>query len=364
MHRLMPLRALLVVIVALLAGACGGESVDAPSTTPSETTTSTSMDLVLPEEPITLTLLTHDSFLVSEGILDTFTLETGIRVELLQGGDAGAVVNQAILTKDNPLADVLFGVDNNLLGRALNAGIFDPYTSSVAPLPAELLADGVTPIDFGDVCLNYRIESLEARGLEPPATLDDLLSPEYAGTLVVENPLTSSPGLAFLLATIDIYGEPGWQEYWRQLLANDVVVTAGWEDAYYGPFATGERPLVVSYASSPPVEVIFADPPTTTAPTGVVTAGCYRQVEYAGVLAGTEHPAEARRLVDFMLTPLFQEDIPLNMFVFPANPAAQLPAEFLEYTRLPESPSLLDPARIEANRERWLAEWDSLFTAS
>ncbi|MBT8201522.1 MAG: thiamine ABC transporter substrate-binding protein [Acidimicrobiia bacterium] len=313
--------------------------------------------------PVTLTLLTHDSFLVSEGILDTFKLETGIEVEVLQAGDAGAVVNQAILTRDNPLADVLYGVDNTFLRRARDAGMFDPYTSDAAPLRPELFADGVTPIDFGDVCLNYRIKALEERGLEPPSSLDDLLRPEYAGTLVVQNPLTSSPGLAFLLATIDTFGEDGWQDYWRGLFDNDVSVTSGWDEAYNGPFATGERPIVVSYASSPPAEVLFAETPTTTAPTGVVTAGCYRQIEYAGVLAGTEHPSEARQLIDFMVSRIFQEDIPLNMFVFPANAEAELPAAFLEYTQLPDSPSMIPPDTVEANREVWLEAWNELFAA-
>ncbi len=361
---------IVVATTALVVTGCGNGSADPSATTNGEGSPSVSMSTsTVPIEegtstdPVSLTMLTHDSFLVSEGILDTFKLETGIEVEVLQAGDAGAVVNQAILTADNPLADVLYGVDNTFLSRARDAGIFDPYTSDAAPLRSELLADGVTPIDFGDVCLNYRITALEERGLEPPANLDDLLLPEYAGTLVVQNPLTSSPGLAFLLATIDTYGEEGWQDYWRGLFDNDVAVTSGWDEAYNGPFATGERPIVVSYASSPPAEVLFSETPTTTAPTGVVTAGCYRQIEYAGVLAGTDHPREARQLIDFMVSRIFQEDIPLNMFVFPANVEAELPAAFVEYTQLPESPSIMSPDEVEANREAWLEAWNELFVA-
>jgi len=357
-----PLLILGLLIVLLAVGCRGGDVTPSTADRPPEESSST-VSVVEPSGPVTLTLITHDSFFVSEGILDTFTLDTGIDVELLQAGDAGAMVNQAILTKDNPLADVLFGVDNTFLSRATEAGIFEPYLSPAAALPLDLIPEGevVTPIDFGDVCLNYRIDAMG--DLAPPATLDDLIDSQYRSKLVVENPTTSSPGLAFLLATIDAYGEPGWQDFWRELFDNDVEVTAGWEEAYYGPFATGERPLVVSYASSPPAEVIFAEPPTTEAITGVVTSGCYRQIEYAGVLNGTEHPQEARRLIDFMLSPIFQEDIPLNMFVFPANPDAELPPEFLDYTEVPDDPSSLDPAVVEDNRERWLAEWDNLFTS-
>ncbi len=367
-----PLAALSIAtfcIATLVIAGCQSQSVDESATTVSAADPASTTTVPLnatADDPVTLSLLTHDSFLVSEGILDTFRLETGVDVEVLQAGDAGAMVNQAILTKDNPLADVLFGVDNTFLGRATDAGIFDPYRSDAAPLRSDLLSglpSDVTPIDFGDVCLNYRIEALELLGLEPPTGLDDLLLPEYAGTLVVQNPLTSSPGLAFLLATIDVYGEEGWQNYWRGLFDNDVAVASGWEEAYNGTFSTGERPIVVSYASSPPAEVLFADPPTTIAPTAVVTEGCYRQVEYAGVLAGTDHPVEARLLVDFMMSKIFQEDIPLNMFVFPASAEAELPSAFIEYTRVPDNPSLMPPDRVEANRERWLRAWDELFTA-
>ena len=370
MHRPRPLlnpasaRLLLSVLMLTVLAACRTGEVGAePSTTNSSPEPSSTVSVVEPTGPITLTLITHDSFFVSEGILETFTLGTGIDVELLQAGDAGAMLSQVILTKDNPLADVMYGVDNTFLSRAANAEIFDPYLSTAVVLPTDLIpADQqVTPIAFGDVCLNYRTDALGE--LAPPASLDDLIKPEYNGTLVVQNPTISSPGLAFLLSTIDAYGEDGWQEYWRQLFENGVEVTAGWEESYNGPFATGERPLVVSYASSPPAEVIFADPPVTEAPTGVVTDGCYRQIEYAGVLAGTNYPTEARQLVDFMLSTVFQEDIPLNMFVFPANPEAELPPEFVEYTELPEQPNALDPQLVEANRERWLREWDNLFTS-
>ena len=310
-------------------------------------------------------LLTHDSFLVSEGLLEAFTEETGITVTVLRSGDAGTMVNQAILTKDNPIADVLYGIDNTFLSRAMSEGLFVPYSAAgIEAVPAGLRVedDPVTPIDFADVCINTDIAGLDGIGVAPPTSLRDLTDPAYRGLFVVQDPSTSSPGLAFLLATIDTFGEEGdytWQRYWADLVSNDVLITRGWEQAYNLEFSggsgTGTRPLVVSYASSPPVQVFFGE--LDEAPTGVVTAGCFRQVEYAGVLAGSGNEDAARQLVDFLLSVRFQEDIPLNMFVFPANQDAGLPDVFVEHTTLPSDPVTMSSDRIDANRERWIDEW-------
>ena len=309
----------------------------------------------------TVTLLTHDSFSLSPETLEAFTQDTGIVVEQLAAGDAGALVSQACLTVGSPLGDVLFGIDNTFLQRGLDCGIFEPYASPMlADVPDRFEIDPqqrVTPIDFGDVCLNYWIDSFDGTP-PPPASLDDLIDPAYADMLVVQSPETSSPGLAFLLATIARYGD-GWEDYWAALRDNGVSVTAGWEDAYYGEFTAGggDRPIVVSYASSPPAEVIFADPPVDQPPTGVVTESCYRQIEFAGVLAGADNPRGAEALIDFMLTATFQEDVPLNMFVFPVAESAALPEAFAEHAQIAEDPFILDPAEVEAGRDAWTDRW-------
>jgi thiamine transport system substrate-binding protein len=321
------------------------------------------------DETVTLRLLTHDSFVVSDDLLAAFTEDTGIEVELLQGGDAGTVVNQAILTKGNPQADVLFGVDSTFLTRALAEDLFVPYESDDLDEvdPAFLLdpEHRVTPVDYGDVCLNYDKAWFADAGVPVPTALEDLTDPAYRDLLVVENPATSSPGLAFLLATIDAFGEDGWQQWWSELRANGVEVTGGWEDAYYGSFSggtssEGTRPLVVSYASSPPAEVVFADPPITEAPTGVVTAGCYRQIEAAGILAGTDHEEEAGQLIDFLLSEAFQAEVPLSMFVYPVRQGTPLPPEFVAHAVAPEEVSELAPADIDAHREEWIDTWTDL----
>ena len=334
----------LVAAFAITAVACGG---DDPSPDSSDSLATS------------VTLITHDSFAIPTEVLDEFTTETGIEVELLSAGDTGQLVAEAILTAGSPLGDVLFGIDNTFLQRGLDADIFEPYESPrLADVPAEFQLDDrhrVTPIDYGDVCLNYWIEALPG---EAPTSLDDLLDPVYADQLVVQSPETSSPGLAFLLATIAEYGD-GWEEYWEGLRANGVAVTAGWEEAYYGEFVAGggSRSIVVSYASSPPAEVIFAAEPIDTPPTGVVRASCYRQIEFAGVLAGTDAPVAARMLIDFMLDPKFQNEVPLSMFVFPVSTAATLPPEFVDHVELADDPHILDPVEVEANRDRWTDRW-------
>lgn len=367
-----PNRAVLMTGLALglamaLAACSDSEPADtAASSAPTEPPVTTA-----PADPVTVTLLTHDSFALSEGTLASFTDATGIEIELLQAGDAGTVVNQAILTKDNPTADLLYGIDNTFLSRALDEDLFVAYEAAgLADVPDELELDPehrVTPISFGDVCLNYDKAAFAASGLPVPGSLRELTDAQYAGLLVVEDPATSSPGLAFLAATVSTFpegSEYSWQMFWSDLAANDVRIDSDWETAYYGSFSgsagDGDRPIVVSYASSPPAEVLFSDPPVDDAPTGVITDGCFRQIEFAGILAGTDHEDEAAQVIDFMLGLEFQQDVPLNMFVFPASTAAQLPPVFLEHTELPDEPVIGDAAAIEANREDWIDTWTDL----
>lgn len=342
--------------LVLLAGACGNDDDGADS--------GDDGDAGAPQEDVTITLLTHDSFAVSEGTLEAFTEETGIEVEVLMAGDAGTVVNESILTKDEPLGDVLYGIDNTFLTRAFEEDLFVSYESPELDVVRDDVESDdehrVTPIDLGDVCVNYDKAAFEGSELAVPQTLEDLADPAYEGLLVVENPASSSPGLAFLLATIGAFGEDGWQDYWAQLRANDVEVADDWENAYNGLFSgasDGDRPLVVSYASSPPAEVFFAEEELDEAPTGVVLDSCFRQIEYAGILDGTEHEEAAQELVDFLLSERFQEDIPLNMFVFPVRGDAELPEVFVEHTELPEDPIELSPEEIGAERDRWIDEW-------
>jgi thiamine transport system substrate-binding protein len=319
----------------------------------------------------TVTLMTHDSFYLPDGAIESFETANGVDVRLLPAGDAGSMVNQAILTADRPLADVLFGVDNTFLSRALAADIFEPYQSPLLEMvPTALQLDAefrVTPIDFGDVCLNIdRVAFGEDR--PAPDSLEDLVDPELAGALVVQNPATSSPGLAFLLATIAYFGEDpdtGWQAFWADLRDNDVMVTAGWEEAYNGEFSAGagvgDRPIVVSYASSPAAAVLYGpDPDADQSPTATVDAGCFRQIEFAGILRGSEEPELAAALVDHLLSAEVQAELPLAMFVYPARSDVALPDAFDQHALVPTSPLSLDPEIIDAGREEWIREWTDI----
>lgn len=342
-----------VLALVLLATACGGDDDSASGG----------------DDRVTVRLLTHDSFVLSDDVLTDFTERTGIEVELLQGGDAGTILNQAILSKGNPQADVLFGIDSTLLTRGLREDLFVPYESpALAHVDPAFLLDPehrVTPIDYGDVCLNYDKAWFEEAGIPVPTALEQLVEPQYRDLLVVEDAATSSPGLAFLLATIAHFGQDGWQAWWTALRANGVEVADSWESAYNAEFSgggasQGERPLVVSYASSPPVEVVYADPPVTEPPTGVIEAGCYRQVEGAGILRGTRHEREARQVVDFLLSEEVQADVPLSMFVFPVRTGVELPEVFVAHAARPAQPLTLPPEEIDAHREAWIDEWTDL----
>ncbi|MFF3401155.1 thiamine ABC transporter substrate binding subunit [Streptomyces sp. NPDC002659] len=321
----------------------------------------------------TVTLVSHDSFVASPAVLKQFTKETGYTVKVLQSGDAGAALNKEILTKGSPQGDVFFGVDNTLLSRALDNDLFTPYEAKgLGQVPDEVQLDKdkhrVTPVDTGDICVNYDKKYFADKKLAPPQSFDDLIKPEYKNLLVTENAATSSPGLGFLLGSIGKYGEDGWQDYWKKLKSNGVKVVDGWEQAYNNEFsgsaggkkAKADRPLVVSYASSPPAEVVFAKPQPTEAPTGVATGTCFRQTEFAGLLSGAKNEEGGKALLDFLISKQFQEDMPLNMFVYPVVKGAKLPEAFTKFGAVVDKPETVAPDKIAKNREQWVQSWSSL----
>ena len=320
-------------------------------------------------EPNSIRLVTYSSF-PAEGAgvndaLAAFSERTGIDVTILNAGDAGTMVTKAVLASGSPEGDVMWGVDNTLLSRATAADVFDGYLPKASVgFDDELLALGdgiVVPVDFGDVCVNYDRAWFDAADLTPPTHREQLADAQYAGLLTVQNPGSSSPGLAFMLATIARFGD-GWTDYWSALVEHDVLVVDDWEQAYYGAFtrAGGDRPLVVSYGSSPPFEVLYGDDPeATTAPTGVIEDTCYRQVEFAGVLRGTKSPDAARQLVDFLVSEEFQQHVALDLYVFPVADVALDPV-FTRHAVIPDSPRVLTPAAIDAGRADWIAQWNMI----
>ncbi len=315
-------------------------------------------------ESNTITLLTHESFVLSDGTFELFTADTGITVEVVSSGDAGSVVAGAIATAGDPIGDVLFGVDNLLMQRALDADVFQPHRAEgLADVPDRFKLDTgnrLTPIDTGYVCVNYRDDELSEGS--SPLSLDDLRKPEFASTFITQNPESSTPGLAFLFTTIATYGEDGWQDYWRDLRDNGVSITSGWSEAwaeYVGGDPGGDKAIVNSYASSPVFEGLFGgEDPTISS---IVTDSCFAQIEFAGVLAGTGSPGNAGKLVDFLLSPAVQADIPLNMFVEPVNGTAVVPDDFARWAVPVDQPLSLPPGEIAANQARWTQEWLEIF---
>ena len=322
------------VALASLLAACSGGSAQTPTTD---------------ETPASVTLVAYDAFTPVPGIFDSFEAATGAKVKIVTGGDSGAVVNKAILTAGNPEGDVLWGIDNTTLARAQKANVLDSYQT----------------VDEGDVCLNYSKKWYAQKGQTPPSSLADLIKPEYKGQLVIEDPVASSPGLNFLLATISKFGD-GWKDWWRQLKSNGVHVAADWTTAwtmdYSGAGNPGKYPIVLSYGSSPPAEIVYADPknPVTTPDSAVIESTCFRQTEYVGVLRGTKNPNIAGKLVDYLLDKEFQGSMATSLFVWPVNPDATIPAVFSQWAVRARDPITMDPKEIEANVAGWLDEWRAL----
>ena len=310
----------------------------------------------------TVVIATHDSWAVPKSVLAEFTKQTGITVKTQQHGDAGELTNKLVLTKDHPLADGVFGIDNTFASRAVDEGVLAKSSAQMPDSAHQFMLAGdaaqyLTPIDYGDVCVNIDDGWFVTHHLAPPATFDDLAKPAYKDLLVTPGATTSSPGLAFLAATVGHYGD-GWKDYWKKLVANGVKVDAGWEDAYTVDFTqgggNGDKPIVVSYSSSPPFTVPKGgDKPTTSA----LLDTCFRQVEYAGVLKGAKNPKGAQEFIDFMLHKDFQAALPENMYVYPVDTSVALPADWAKWAPTSPDPVQVSAADITAHRAEWLRDW-------
>ena len=298
--------------------------------------------------PDEVVLLAYDSFTPEQGIFDDFTAATGAKVKVVTSGDSGSLISKAILTAGNPEGDVLWGLDNTLLSRAQIADLMTSYQ----------------PVDFGDICVNADKKWFAEKNIPLPRSFEDLANPRYRNQLVVQDPVSSSPGLGFLLGTIAHFGENGWESYWRSLTSNGVRIVPDWTTAYTVEFSgssgQGKYPLVVSYGSSPPAEVLYSATPITEPPTAVIESTCFRQTEYVGALRGTQNPRLAQKLIDFLLDIKFQESMPLTLFVFPVNKEAALPELFTKFAVIPSSPLSLEPSLIEEKRDTWIDAWRSI----
>jgi thiamine transport system substrate-binding protein len=292
-----------------------------------------------------VTLVAHDSFAISDESIAQFQEASGFELEIIRAGDAGSLTNRLVLTKDSPIADVVFGIDNTFRGIADENGIIEGNLVEVA---------------FGDVCFNYDRVWFEKRKITPPASWRDLTKPAYNSLTVVSNPLSSSPGLAFLASTVAAFGEENFEQYWRELRDNGVIVASGWEEAYFTEFSgssgNGQYPIVLSYSSSPAAE-IREDGKSQTA---ALLDECFRQTEFVGTLAGAKNPEGAKALVEFLLSESFQNTIPGLMYVYPVNEKAAIPTEWAEFGPAARS-TLGEDLSIATDREKWQTTWSAIF---
>ena len=314
----------------------------------------------------TVVLVTHESFHLPKKVVRDFEDQSGYDLETRAAGDAGTLTTKLVLTKENPTGDVAFGVDNTFASRAVEEGVFAEHDVDLSAGAEDYALEGdgaerLVPVDHGDVCVNIDKQWFERHDLAPPKTLADLTDQEYEGLFVTPSALSSSPGLAFLLATVAEYGVD-WTGYWQDLVDNDMLVVDGWEDAYFGDFTQGSekgtRPIVLSYDSSPAFTI--ADDGTST--TRALLDTCFEQVEYAGVLDGADNPEGGRALLEFLLSDAVQRELPESMFVFPVVDGVELPPAWEKHAEQPESPYRLDPEEIAANRDAWLEEWRDIVT--
>jgi thiamine transport system substrate-binding protein len=295
--------------------------------------------------PNIVTLIAHDSFAISDESIAEFQQSSGFELEIIRAGDSGSLTNRLVLTKASPIADVVFGIDNTFRGIADQNQIIE----------GELI-----PVDFADVCFNYDRLWFEERGQEHPVSWRELTKPEFENLTVVTNPVSSSPGLAFLTTTVSSFGEDGFEAFWADLRDNGVKVSAGWEDAYFtlfsGSSGNGPYPIVLSYCSSPAAEIRDNGESQTAA---LLDEG-FRQTEHIGILAGAQNPAGARALVDFLLSESFQSTMPELMYVYPVNPDAAVPAEWSEFGPAART-TIGEELDIAANRESWQTKWSAIF---
>ena len=292
-----------------------------------------------------VTLVAHDSFAVSDESIAEFQEASGFELEIIRAGDAGSLTNRLVLTKDSPIADVMFGIDNTFRGIADENGIIE----------GELV-----PVDYADVCFNYDRLWFDERGITPPASWRDLTKPAFNSLTVVTNPLSSSPGLAFLATTVAAFGEQSFEQYWKELRDNGVMVAAGWEEAYFtyfsGSSGNGEYPIVLSYSSSPAAEIRDDGKSQTAA----LLDECFRQTEFVGTLAGASNPEGAKALVEFLLSESFQNTMPGLMYVYPVNEKAVIPAEWAEFGPAARS-TIGEDLSISTHREKWQTKWSAIF---
>lgn len=336
----------------------------------------------------TLRILDHGAFAAFDSAAERFEELTGAEVEHVEEADTGSALNRAILDRGDPQFDVLYGVDNALLLKAVTEDVFQRYTPQLAPLVADEfvffgdLSAGwpATPVDHGYIALNMD-HGHEAFGEDQRnTTVENLFDVrDHADLFVTQDPRTSTPGLGFLLVTIGVFGIDNaydWEDYWDELLDGGALVTHDWGTAYerhfsggYGQYTEGhlgDRPIVTSYTESPAVEVFFESFPADERADVLLThqnrPAVFHQVQTMGVLKGTENRAVAEAWIEFTLTTDFQDLAAPENAVYPVVAGVSVDDVYGDLDPEPGTFGTIgmDWRDIGANLDGWLAAWTTL----
>ena len=279
----------------------------------------------------------------------------GVEVIFERFQETGGILSQLRREGDETPADVVIGLDNTYADEILNTELFAFYRpEDLSLVDQSLLSDElpVVPFDYGHIMLNYDSEALD----DPPETWEELTDERFRDSIILMDPRTASPGRNFLLFTVAYFGEDGFLDYWRRLSPNILTFTATWSEGY-GLYTQGEAPIVLSYDTSPAYHIAFEE--TERYRNLILSDSAYAQVEYAGLVAGSDRREDAGLVIDYLVSQEFQNQVPLNQFMYPINPNASLPEAFDETARASEIINL-DVGRVAENFDEWLGAWEEI----
>lgn len=350
--RLTRLFAVSAILVALVA--CAGEEKTSTQTSAPPSDSDSEKGAATDR----LVVYTYDAFPkgLEDLLVSHFDETYDVTVSLERFQDTGGLYNEVFLTQEEEGADLVIGLDNTYIGKALAEELFQPYRpDAIEAIDPELIVDdsfSLIPFDYGNVLLNYDSEAIS----DPPSTWEELTDPRFEESIVLMNPATSSPGRNFLLLTIEQFGEDGYLEYWKRLAPNILTITAGWSEGY-GLYTQGEAPIVLSYETSPAYHIAFED--THRYKNLILDGVGYAQIEVMGIVDGAENVINARRGVDFILSEEFQSEIAMNQFMYPARREIELPDAFTAVER-PERTVFIATDRVDRQFDKWLSDWEAV----
>ncbi len=301
-----------------------------------------------------LVIYTYSSFAsgIAQKVLPIFEKQNNVKVKLLSFGDAGNVLARLILEKDQPKADVVIGLDQPLLKRAISEGLLIKFVpENISMIKNKELLDmrgyGI-PFDYGAIALVYNTEKIN----NPPKSFKELLDERFKRKLVVQDPRTSSTGLSFMLWTVAVFGEDGFLDYWKSLKNNILTITPGWDEAF-SMLETGEADIMVSYATDGAYS--YHEYGSLKYLPVVMEEGAFVQIEYAAIVKGSKNIELAKKFIEFVLSKEFQSHVPLNQWMYPVV-EIELPKAY-KYAPKIDKVLPFDYSIFEQKGKDWLEKW-------